>query len=843
MKIFTLKICAFLFLLGWLSILINPGYAQQTLVAQGSQWKYLDNGSNQGTSWFQPNFDDSNWKTGKAKLGYGDNDEATTINYGSDPNNKFITTYFRTSFTLTNPAAFISFPLRLLRDDGAVVYLNGIEVWRSNMPVGNITAATLATTSISGTDEATFQFTTIAASAFVAGKNVIAVEIHQSALDSSDIGFDLELKGSNTATVMRGPYLQTGTPNSVMVRWRTDVATNSRVRYGLILTDLNLGVTELTNTTEHTVKLTGLTPNTKYYYSIGSTVQTQAGGDATHFFITAPTAAKPTRIWVLGDAGFGNDEQKSVRDAYANFTGTRYTDLWLMLGDNAYESGTDSEYQNGVFNIYPTFLRQSVLWPTIGNHDTAQSPNPAADIPYYQIFSLPQNGEAGGLASGTEDYYSFNYGNIHFVCLDSMTSDRQPGSPMLTWLASDLATQNKLWVIAFWHHPPYSKGSHDSDTDTIMSEMRQNIVPLLEAYNVDLVLTGHSHSYERSFLIDGHYGSSNSFSESLKKNAGSGRINETGAYVKANRNAHEGTVYAVAGTGGLARTSPLNHPAMNVSMSSLGSMVLDVDGNKLEAKFLNETGIVSDSFTLLKGVAPREAFSVSAANYQRTGLAVEGLISIFGSQLAPSTATAPSIPLPVNLANTAVRIKDSTGIERNAPLLYVSPTQINCQIPSGTRAGNAVITILTANGILSVDNAVLSDVAPGIFTVEATGAGLAAANIQRVKNQISTFDVIARYDNAQSKFVAVPIDLSVPNEAVYLLLYGTGIRQRSTLANVKIQIDGIALQPIFAGAQGTYVGLDQINVLLPQTLKGRGEVMLTVAIDGTITNAVKVNFK
>ena len=447
------------------------------------------------------------------------------------------------------------------------------------------------------------------------------------------------------------------------------------------------------------------------------------------------------------------------------------------------------------------------------------------------------------MASGTEDYYSFDYGNIHFVCLDSMTSDRQPGSPMLTWLASDLATQNKLWVIAFWHHPPYSKGSHDSDTDTIMSEMRKNIVPLLEAYNVDLVLTGHSHSYERSFLIDSHYGSSNSFSENLKKNAGSGRGNETGAYVKANRNAHEGTVYAVAGTGGLARTSPLNHPAMSVSMSSLGSMVLDVDGNKLEAKFLNESGVISDSFTLLKGVAPREAFSVSAANYQRTGLAVEGLISIFGSQLAPSTATAASIPLPVNLANTAVRIKDSTGIERNAPLLYVSPTQINCQIPSGTRAGNAVITILTANGTISLDNAVLSDVAPGIFTVEATGAGLAAANIQRVKNQISTFDVIARYDNAQSKFVAVPIDLSVANEAVYLLLYGTGIRQRSTLANVKIQIDGVELQPIFAGPQGTYVGVDQINVLLPPILKGRGEVLLTVAIDGKITNAVKVNFK
>src|SRR5207249_11470539 len=151
-----------------------------------------------------------------------------------------------------------------------------------------------------------------------------------------------------------------------------------------------------------------------------------AGNDASHFVLTTPTPGtpKPTRVWVLGDSGTANASAAAVRDAYFNFTGTRHTDLWLMLGDNAYDSGTDAEYQAAVFNVYPTYLRQSVLWPTLGNHDTGQSSNPPPDLPEFEIFTLPTGGEAGGVASGTENYYSFDYANIHFICLDSQGSDR-----------------------------------------------------------------------------------------------------------------------------------------------------------------------------------------------------------------------------------------------------------------------------------------------------------------------------------------------------------------------------------------------------------------------------------
>ncbi len=305
------------------------------------------------------------------------------------------------------------------------------------------------------------------------------------------------------------------------------------------------------------------------------------------------------RIWVLGDPGTGDANQARVRDAYYNFTGSTHTDLWVMLGDNVYETGTDAEYTAKLFGMYPAMLRKSVPWPAVGNHDTAGSATPSPTIPYFTSFSFPTAGQAGGLASGSKAYYSFDFGNIHFVCLDSMTSSRAPGSAMLTWLQNDLAQNSKDWTIAFWHHPPYSKGSHDSDTDTIMSQMRQNVLPILDNYGVDLVLTGHSHSYERSYLIDGHYGVSSTFTNAMKLNGGSGNP----AYTKATLGPapHQGAVYAVAGSSGKISGGTLNHPAMFISLNTLGSLVLDVNNGQMDVRFLSDTGAVADSFSMVKG--------------------------------------------------------------------------------------------------------------------------------------------------------------------------------------------------------------------------------------------------
>jgi len=167
----------------------------EAIVVQGSVWRYLDDGSDQGAAWREPGFDDSPWKSGPAELGYGDGGEATVVGYGPNANNKYITTYFRRSFDVPDASAYAALKLRLLRDDGAVVYLNGAEVVRSNMPTGPIGYATLATASVSGADEGTFWEFAVSPSPLHSGTNVLAVEIHQAAVTSSDISFDLVMEG------------------------------------------------------------------------------------------------------------------------------------------------------------------------------------------------------------------------------------------------------------------------------------------------------------------------------------------------------------------------------------------------------------------------------------------------------------------------------------------------------------------------------------------------------------------------------------------------------------------------------------------------------------------------
>jgi len=168
--------------------------ADQVLIAAGSSWKYNDTGANLGTAWRAAAYNDAAWSTGFAQLGYGDGDEVTVLGFGGNTANRFITSYFRRGFTVANPASVSALVLRFVRDDGVVVYINGVEVTRSNMPSGTVTYTTRASTAIGGADESAWIETPVAASVLVAGTNVIAVELHQQAPTSSDISFDLELR-------------------------------------------------------------------------------------------------------------------------------------------------------------------------------------------------------------------------------------------------------------------------------------------------------------------------------------------------------------------------------------------------------------------------------------------------------------------------------------------------------------------------------------------------------------------------------------------------------------------------------------------------------------------------
>lgn len=398
----------------------------------------------------------------------------------------------------------------------------------------------------------------------------------------------------------RGPYLQMLSSDAITICWQTEVATDGMVRYGMKLGEWGEPARTAGLCREHEVRLTGLDPSTTYYYSVGNSEIVMAGGTADFQFKTAPKpgSTTPVRVWVLGDSGTGGDgsgRAEKVRDSYLYSPHFKIPDLWLMLGDNAYPNNTENELTQAVFDTYPKMLARSPLWSTYGNHDTATH----RGAPYFNAFRFPTKGECGGQPSGTERHYSFDYANIHFVCLDS-EGDRRADSPMFKWLETDLAASEKTWLIAFWHLPPYSKGSHDSDTERALGEMRSNALPILEKHGADLVLCGHSHSYERSMLINGHYGSSSEFDvATMAVNHFNGRPESEGAYRK-KTGAEKGTVYVVGGNSGKISGGKLNHPVMKVSENRLGSIILDIEAGRLQLRALGADGEVFDSFTITK---------------------------------------------------------------------------------------------------------------------------------------------------------------------------------------------------------------------------------------------------
>ena len=427
---------------------------------------------------------------------------------------------------------------------------------------------------------------------------------------------------------IRGPYLQMAGPSNIVVRWRTTRATDTVVCYGTNLDHLDLSVSNATLTTEHELQLTFLQPETKYYYAVGGNgVLTSNQADT--YFITAPPIGsnRPTRVWFISDYGYPEHGEYAVRDSYlTNIAALKPAEVWLTGGDNDQHDGSDANDQFSIFEAYASLLRHTPIWPALGNHDgyTASDPGP---YPYFDNFSLPTQGEAGGLPSGSEHYFSFDYGDVHFVLLDSIAPELSASldSPMLGWLRADLAQTAQRWIIAYWHGPPYTKGSHDSDgawdLSARMIQMRENVLPILEANGVDLVLGGHSHVYERSYLLHGHYDYSWNFSPTNLINAGDGRPDGDGAY---RQREGQGTVYVVAATGGGPGPFAYGaHPAHRVRIpSQLGSCVLDITSNRLDYQFVSETGVALDRFTLLKD-APRPPWHLTGVRRSPEDITLE----------------------------------------------------------------------------------------------------------------------------------------------------------------------------------------------------------------------------
>jgi len=254
---------------------------------------------------------------------------------------------------------------------------------------------------------------------------------------------------------------------------------------------------------------------------------------------------------------------------------------------------------------------------------------------------------------------------------------------------------------------------------------------------------------------------------------------------------------------------------------------------------------IAGEFLTITQLGSNPVATVSAAGFMPTGsLAPESIVASFGSGLATMTRSAETLPLPTELAGTRVTVRDIANVERLASLFFVSEGQVNFVIPAGTAIGSAMVTIVNQNGRVSTGTVIIAAIAPALFSANSTGQDVALGVLLRVSaDGTQTYEPIARLDSATNRFVAVPIDFGATDDRLYLSLFGTGFRRITNMAGLAVQIGGVNSRVVYAGAQGDLIGVDQLNVELDRSLANRGEVNLTLTVNGLSSNTVKVNFK
>jgi hypothetical protein len=417
---------------------------------------------------------------------------------------------------------------------------------------------------------------------------------------------------AQTDYFIRKPYVQLANDTSFHVCWRSAYNDSTYVVYGTAPDQLTQRAITAGSRRNHYQQIVGLQPNTQYYYGV-VTVNGDTFKSNTHYCYTHPVKGteQPIRFWSMGDMGSYNTRQQRVVDAFLNYNNGKRVDAWLNLGDMIYDwgpynSGADTTFTWNFSTVYEPLIRNTVTWPTPGNHDYESVNMSNITGPYFDLFLTPTQAQAGGVASNTKEYYSFDIGNVHFISLNSENlNTRLQGWPaQRTWLQQDVnaITNSSKWVVAYWHASPYSQGSHNSDNFwENMVTARQQFIPLLDQAGVDLVLGGHSHNYERSFLVKGlrNSNSAGSYRQATHQVQG-GR----GPYTKPKTNPRSaGCVYVVAGSGGKLDIGDgaLAHPVNVVGMDTAsGGLVVDISGDTLTARFLTESGFIFDEFQIIK---------------------------------------------------------------------------------------------------------------------------------------------------------------------------------------------------------------------------------------------------
>jgi calcineurin-like phosphoesterase family protein/type IX secretion system substrate protein len=546
LKMINFKLMAICFvLISSIFLSTNQLFGQTILVNSGVDWKYLDDGSDQGTAWYDPAFIDTAWASGPAKLGYGEGDEATVISYGPNSNNKYRTYYFRHSFNVTNPSQYLSLILGLLRDDGAIVYLNGVELERSNMPAGPINYLTFAASTVSGSDEDTFFESFEDPVNLINGSNVLAVEVHQRTATSSDVSFDLRLIGSTELPDLtrKAPYLiYNGNSTEMKVLWQLRSTEMCTIEWGLdTLYSVGNVQTSEGNDHQHSYTIPNLAVDTKYYYQVTANQENHKGS----FRSALDSNATNLKFFAYGDTRTYPASHNQVAAGIINtFTEDEdYQSLIIVVADLVNDGDIESDWDSQFFDpSYPNIQKMLASLPyqsCMGNHE-------GSGVLFQKYFPYPY--EAGR-------YWSFDYGPAHFVVVDQYTS-YGPGSAQLAWIENDLASTNKLWKFVYLHEPGWSAGGHGNEP-----AVQNAIQPLCEQYGVPIVFGGHNHYYARAVVNNVHH--------------------------------------ITTGGGGAPLYAPIpTYPNLVTTSMSLHFCKIEIDSNLLILTVENPSGVVLDSFTV-----------------------------------------------------------------------------------------------------------------------------------------------------------------------------------------------------------------------------------------------------
>lgn len=524
-------------------------------------------------------------------------------------------------------------------------------------------------------------------------------------------------------SIRRRPYVQNVRRNRATVRWTTlepgegSVVVSGGDRVERVIagrSTMRTSIQTLLNFTyyQHEVVINGLSPGADYSYRVRLDGE-DLSRDSDLTFRTA--GANAFTFLAIGDTGTGSDEQRRLAEQIT----TERPRLLIHTGDIAYPAGHYEAYENRYFDFYHATMRRVPFYPCLGNHDYLET----GARPYLSVHDLPLDNVP---ERDQGRYYSFDWGDVHFISLDSNDSlyNAVYGTgEMLQWLEKDLAETKKFWRVVFFHHPPYAFGRHIADLQSGL--VRSYIVPILERFAVPLVLNGHEHSYQRTHPLNG-------------------------------------MVYVTTGGGGASLYPVESSNLLAASASRHHYMRAEVDGWRLTLRAIDidrrefDTALISPPPVL----APEGA--VNSASF--TPVVGRGaLVTLFGWQFSPETLENGGKPLDARPG--AVKV---TAGDRELALLMVSPTQVNAILPPELQ-GPATLRVTTPSGSAEVEIEILP-VAPALFSVvsDPLGSPITKASPSAPGATVNLFATgLAGFDG--------PVTAQIGRERIPARLVATGV--------------------------------------------------------------------